>query len=159
MMNKMFGICLWYRLNQKCLYGPRIQDVMNHLQQYLKSFEFPAHITIKYDIKMSNKDNDYKYFSIIPKPYFTFGKLTQTVTRFQNGTEFYALQRELFLNGSTSQISTYHLSFAYNNKKFTDQQMEFVERETQFLCRIERNDLLLEMWDCNNLNPKYWKKM
>ena len=158
-MNRMFGICLWYRLNQKCLYGPKIQDIMNHLQAILKSFEFPAHITIKYDVKMVNKDNDYRYFYSIPKPYFTFGKLSQTVTRSKNGKEFYALQRELFLNGNTSQISTYHLSFAYNDKQFTHQEMQLVERETQFISRIAKTDLLLEMWDCSNLNPKFWKKI
>ena len=67
-----------------------------------------------------------------------FGKLTQTVTRFQNGTEFYALQRELFLNGSTTQISTYHLSFAYNNKNLQTSKWNLLNEKHNFCVVLKK---------------------
>lgn len=149
----MFGVCLWYKITS----ASNLQVLINRLQQTFQSLPLDAHVTIK--TNLFNIDDDYNYFNSIEKPYFKFGEMRQTVTLGSNGTRFYALQRDLYLNGSSTQISTYHMSFAYRYSKFTDEELEFANRETAFFDRIDAEDFELQVWQCQNYDTRAWQRI
>jgi hypothetical protein len=140
----------------KQAWHPDIQRVITRLANTFQSFYFQGHITIKTNMKDVNEA--YNYYKSIPTPYFTIGPLEQTVTVGSNGTTFYALQRALYLNGSNLQVSTYHVSFAYRHRKFSEEEFCLCEDETSFIQRIEADTLDLQVWSCNS-NPKTWKRI
>lgn len=149
----MFGVCLWY----KVFTNSNLQVLIDRLRNTFQSLPLQAHITVK--ANSFNIDDDYGYFNSIPKPYFVFGPMRQTVTLGSNGTRFYALQRDLYLNGSTGQISTYHMSFAYRYSKFTDEELEYANRETAFFDRIDPQEFELQVWQCQNYDTRAWQRL
>lgn len=154
----MFGICLWYRiLPISTTWKPAVQSVMDRLVSQFNSFAFPAHITIKSNLL--DYKTPYQYYKNIAKPFFTFGKLSQTCTLGSNNTRFYALQRALHLNGSKLHISTYHISFCYRHTQFSAAEMDIVRRETGVFDRIDAADLSLEVWHCQHVDVKNWYRV
>jgi hypothetical protein len=154
----MFGICLWYAiLPISTTWKPAIQSVMDRLVKQFNSFAFPAHITIK--TNLLDYKTPYRYYKNIAKPFFTFGPLTQSCTLGSNGTRFYALQRALHLNGSKLHISTYHISFAYRLTQFSNEEIDIVRRETAIFDRIDAAELDLQIWSCQNINPRQWARL
>ena len=151
----MFGVCMWYRYVG---WMPNINEIIMELQQKLKSFPFQAHITIRSCVSASEKSRIIAYYRSIPAPYFTVGPLKQTVTMGDKGGKFFALQRDLYLNGSTMQVSTYHISFAYRDTQFTEDEMNVVKLRTSFIHKILGKDLSLELWQCNG-HPSKWYKL
>jgi len=155
----MFGICLWYAIIPiKDLWRPSIQVVIDVLSIKLNSFKYNAHITIRTNLFTSDYKNVYKYYKSIPRPYFELGELTQSYTLGDRGTRFYSLERKLYLNGSRTQVSTYHISIAYRHWEFTKEEVEFARRQTGVFERIESDDLELQVWSCG-VDPNEWKRI
>lgn len=154
----MFGISLWYAiLAINTTWKPAIQSVMDRLVGQFNGFAFPAHITIK--TNLLDYKTPYRYYKNIAKPFFTFGELTQTCTVGNHGTRFYALQRALHLNGSTMQVSTYHISFCYRHTQFSAEEMDVCRRETAIFDRIDAAELDLQVWNCQHIDPEKWYKV
>ena len=153
----MFGTCLWFRYVG---WLPDINLIIRNIAQQLKSFSFPAHITIRSNVAQTEIHSIVPYYRSIPKPFFTVGKLKQTVTVGSHGNKFYALQRDLYLNGSTFQVSTYHMSLAYRiNKEFSSQEMTYVDTMTKNIHKINGTDLSIELWNCQHLHPTKWQPL
>ena len=154
----MFGICLWYAiLPISTTWKPAVQSVMDRLVKEFNGFAFPAHITIK--TNLLDYQSPYRYYKNIAKPYFTFGDLSQTCTVGNHGTRFYALQRALHLNGSTLQVSTYHISFCYRHTPFSSEDMDICRRETAIFERIDAAELDLQIWNCQHIDPEKWSRL
>lgn len=154
----MFGICLWYKIvPDKGSWKTHAQTIIDRIRVVLRSHQLLAHITIRSNI--ADIRQTYNYYKSIPKPYFKVGELEQTCTIGSRGRKFFALQRKLYLNGATWQVSTYHLSFAYRDTPFTDHEMDMCRRETGILDRIESNEIDLQVWNCQDVNPALWQQV
>ena len=155
----MFGTCLWYAVVPiKDLWRPSIQVTIDVLAEKFISFKYNAHITIRTEIFESDLKNVYNYYKSIARPYFKVGELIQSCTVGDKGTRFYSLERKLYLNGSETQVSTYHISVAYRHSEFSKEEVEFARRQTGVFDRIESDDLELQVWSCG-VNPHEWKRI
>jgi len=153
----MFGKCLWFRYTG---WLPDINLIILNISKQLNSFNYPSHITIRANVASNELRSIVSYYRSIPKPFFTVGKLTQTVAVGSQGNKFYALQRALYLNGSTFQVSTYHMSLAYRiNKEFSAEELTYVDTMTKNIHKINGSDLSIELWDCQHLYPSQWKQI
>lgn len=149
----MFGYCLWYRYVG---WLPDINMLIRAIGKQLKGHPFVAHITIRSCLKNCELNHVRGYYNAIPKPFFTVGKLEQTMALGSRGKKFYALQRSLYLNGSKMQVSTYHMSFAYRDSIFTEQEIQYVNTMTKNIHKINAQDLSLELWNCQG-DPAVWQ--
>ena len=143
----MFGICIWFKLNENNYYNKIIKDLLIKLN--LKYFE--GHLTEKYNLNICEakthynnvKDNNY-IFSPINKIYST-----------SNGN-FHSLQLD-FSNNINEKI--YHISLAYRiDRPFTDEEIE-ISNNIKYNKIIKKNDYTINIYDCDSINTENWKKI
>ena len=72
----MFGYCLWYRYVG---WLPDINMLIRTIGKQLNGHPFVAHITIRSCLKNCELNHVRGYYNAIPKPFFTVGKLEQTM--------------------------------------------------------------------------------
>jgi len=150
----MFKYCLWYKITDNHM----VNNIINELSFILTTERYPGHLTIK--AKMDHLDSIklYNQIKFDKEPYFELiGSVYQT-----KNDNFYALQQDYLFNGKESNRN-YHVSLVYRlNKGFTKEEIELVNNmvnDKKEILGIKNNEIKKELFNCSNINCKYWKKV
>ena len=140
----MYGKCVWYQLND----SNNLNKIIESYSTKFNAIPFKAHLTVVYNLRNVFNTQTYElknneFFNIVGLPY----------ANYEDGV--YSIQQDYKLN--TNPTHLYHVSFAYKfDGPFTNVEVNYI-RNQHIPKIIEKKDIIIHLWDCNNNSPNTWK--
>ena len=162
----MFKYCVWYELNKH----HTINEIIMKIAFFLHTDMYRGHITINSHLTKENSFYLYNnvYDTNRSNTFNLVGNIYQTKT-----DNFYALQIDYKAKNninypnnfiSNREKGKFHISIAYKlDEPFTESQIKMaqaiIDKYKNDIAIINRNDILLAVYFCNDKFPSYWKKI
>lgn len=145
----MFKHCVWYKITNNYING-----IIRYLAIIFNTSNYNAHLTVEAFMDNDNALTLYNIYKQQPIPTFKYvGSIYQT-----EKNNFYAIQQD-FIEENSSIKKVYHVSLAYRvGKEFSEEELTIV-RNIDLVDRIDKNDIVVEHWNCDSKNCLEWYKI